>query len=46
MALAYAVGGLPSRRVVARLWNVDLTAVGTGNPGAGNATREIGLRAV
>ena len=45
MALAYVVGGLPSRRVVERLWNVDLTAVGTGNPGAGNATREIGLRA-
>lgn len=45
MAIAFLIGGLPSRRVVTRLWAVDLTTVGTGNPGAGNATRSVGLRA-
>jgi glycerol-3-phosphate acyltransferase PlsY len=45
MGIAVVGGGFPTKRVVNRLWRVDLEAVGTGNAGAGNATRSIGLRA-
>lgn len=42
---AFLVGGIPTKRVIARIWHVDLGSVGTGNAGAGNATRSIGLGA-
>ncbi len=42
---AYLLGSLPSARLVERRWSVDLRSVGSGNAGAGNATRSVGLRA-
>jgi acyl-phosphate glycerol 3-phosphate acyltransferase len=42
---ALGVGSLPTRLVVSRIWRVDLFDAGTGNAGAGNATRSIGLKA-
>ena len=39
------VGSLPTALVVERRWSVDLDASGTGNSGAGNATRTVGIAA-
>lgn len=41
----YVVGTLPAHRVVERRWSVELHRAGTGNSGAGNATRSAGLAA-
>ena len=43
--VAWLIGSIPSARIVERRWRVDLRSVGSGNPGAGNATRAIGLAA-
>jgi acyl phosphate:glycerol-3-phosphate acyltransferase len=43
--VAWWIGSLPAVRLVERLWRTDLRRVGTGNTGAGNATRSIGLHA-
>ena len=40
---AYLLGSVPFAQVMARLHGVDLRDVGTGNVGAGNLTREVGL---
>jgi len=42
---AFLFGALPASRLVEALWRVQLREVGTGNVGAGNATRERGLGA-
>ncbi|MDQ3351793.1 MAG: glycerol-3-phosphate acyltransferase [Actinomycetota bacterium] len=42
---AYLLGCLPSAVLVARSRGVDITAVGSGNPGASNVTRVLGWRA-
>lgn len=41
---AYLLGCLPSAVLVARSRGVDITAVGSGNPGASNVTRVLGWR--
>jgi glycerol-3-phosphate acyltransferase PlsY len=41
----YLVGGLPAASVVERIWSVDLRQTGSGNAGAGNATRSAGIKA-
>jgi acyl phosphate:glycerol-3-phosphate acyltransferase len=43
--LAYLLGTFPSAAVVARRNGVDITAAGSGNPGASNAFRVLGWRA-
>ncbi len=43
--LAYLLGTFPSAAVVARRAGVDITAAGSGNPGASNAFRVLGWRA-
>jgi glycerol-3-phosphate acyltransferase PlsY len=43
--LAYLLGTFPSAEVVARRRGVDITAVGSGNPGASNTFRLLGWRA-
>ncbi len=40
----YALGTMPSAIVVARAKGVDITAFGSGNPGASNVARAIGWR--
>lgn len=45
MPLAYLLGTFPSADVVARRRGVDVTAAGSGNPGASNAFRLLGWRA-
>jgi glycerol-3-phosphate acyltransferase PlsY len=40
---AYLLGSIPFAQVLARLKGVDLREAGTGNVGAGNLTREVGL---
>lgn len=40
---AYLVGSIPFAQVIARINGVDLRNVGTGNVGAGNLTREVGM---
>ena len=42
---AWLIGSIPASDAVRRVWRTDLTRVGSGNAGAGNATRSIGLRA-
>lgn len=44
-ALALAVGAIPTARTVGLAFGADLSRVGTGNIGAGNATRSLGLGA-
>ena len=39
---AYLLGSVPFAQLMARLKGVDLRAVGSGNVGAGNLTREVG----
>jgi glycerol-3-phosphate acyltransferase PlsY len=43
--LAYLLGTFPSAELVARRAGVDVTASGSGNPGASNAFRLLGWRA-
>lgn len=40
---AYLLGSVPFAQVMARLNGIDLREVGSGNVGAGNLTREVGL---
>jgi len=40
---AYLFGSIPFAQVLARLKGIDLRSVGTGNVGAGNLTREVGV---
>ena len=42
LELAFLFGSIPSVRLVERIWSTDLSTVGTGNAGAGNATRSVG----
>jgi acyl phosphate:glycerol-3-phosphate acyltransferase len=42
---AWLIGSIPASDAIRRLWHTDLTHVGSGNAGAGNATRSIGLKA-
>ncbi|MED6337208.1 MAG: glycerol-3-phosphate acyltransferase, partial [Actinomycetota bacterium] len=41
---AYVVGMFPSAILVARAASVDITSVGSGNPGAANITRNLGWK--
>lgn len=41
----YLLGGLPAASLVERIWSVDLRHTGSGNAGAGNATRSAGIKA-
>jgi glycerol-3-phosphate acyltransferase PlsY len=41
---AYLLGTFPSAALVARASGIDITAVGSGNPGASNVTRTLGWR--
>lgn len=43
-ALAHLIGTFPSAHLVARASGVDITTVGSGNPGASNVTRALGWR--
>lgn len=43
--LAWTIGSLPASTAVERFWKTDLRSVGSGNVGAGNATRSLGLAA-
>ena len=43
--LAYLLGTFPSASIVARRKGVDVTAAGSGNPGASNITRLLGWKA-
>jgi acyl phosphate:glycerol-3-phosphate acyltransferase len=42
--VAYLLGTFPSAQLVARAHGVDITAFGSGNPGASNVTRALGWR--
>jgi glycerol-3-phosphate acyltransferase PlsY len=42
--LAYLLGTFPSAQLVARASGVDITTVGSGNPGASNVARSLGWR--
>jgi glycerol-3-phosphate acyltransferase PlsY len=42
MPFAYVLGTFPSAAIVARSKGVDITAVGSGNPGASNVARVLG----
>lgn len=44
LAVAYLIGTFPSARLVASANGVDITRVGSGNPGASNVTRVLGWR--
>lgn len=44
LAIAYLVGTFPGARLVARANGVDITSVGSGNPGASNVARVLGWR--
>jgi len=41
---AYALGTFPSAELTAKASGIDITAVGSGNPGASNVTRALGWR--
>ena len=43
LAGAYLLGSIPFAQVLARLKGIDLREVGSGNVGAGNLTRSVGL---
>jgi acyl phosphate:glycerol-3-phosphate acyltransferase len=42
--VAYLLGTFPSAGIVARRSGIDITEVGSGNPGASNVTRALGWR--
>lgn len=42
--VAYAIGTFPSAPLVARANGIDITQVGSGNPGASNIARALGWR--
>jgi glycerol-3-phosphate acyltransferase PlsY len=44
VAGAYLLGTFPSASIVARASGIDITTVGSGNPGASNVTRALGWR--
>ncbi|MEX1105633.1 MAG: glycerol-3-phosphate acyltransferase [Ilumatobacteraceae bacterium] len=44
LPLAYLLGTFPSAVLVARSKGIDITAVGSGNPGASNIARTLGTR--
>ena len=44
MVAAYFLGTFPSAQLVARAHGIDITTVGSGNPGASNVTRALGWR--
>lgn len=44
LPLAYLLGTFPSAQLVARANGLDITAFGSGNPGASNVTRALGWR--
>ncbi len=43
LVAAYLLGAIPFAQVMARINGVDLREVGTGNVGAGNLTRSVGI---
>jgi glycerol-3-phosphate acyltransferase PlsY len=45
LPFAWLLGTFPTAGIVARLHGVDITAVGSGNPGASNVLRTLGGRA-
>jgi glycerol-3-phosphate acyltransferase PlsY len=44
LPVAYLLGTFPSATIVARRSGIDITEVGSGNPGASNVTRALGWR--
>lgn len=44
IAVAYVLGTFPSATLIARANGVDISTVGSGNPGASNVTRTLGWR--
>ena len=42
--IAYLAGTFPSAQIVARAAGINITEVGSGNPGASNVTRALGWR--
>lgn len=44
LPLAYLLGTFPSALLIARANGIDITTVGSGNPGASNVTRALGWR--
>jgi glycerol-3-phosphate acyltransferase PlsY len=42
--IAYVLGTFPSAILIARAYGVDISTVGSGNPGASNVTRALGWR--
>jgi glycerol-3-phosphate acyltransferase PlsY len=44
IVVAYILGTFPSAILIARANGVDISAVGSGNPGASNVTRALGWR--
>ena len=45
LILAYLLGSLPAGKLVARIHELDITTVGSGNPGATNVWRMLGWKA-
>lgn len=45
LPVAYLVGTFPSAQLVARRRGIDITAAGSGNPGASNVSRVLGRKA-
>jgi glycerol-3-phosphate acyltransferase PlsY len=44
LPVAYLLGTFPSAHLIARANGIDITTVGSGNPGASNVTRALGWR--
>ncbi|HRE03920.1 MAG TPA: glycerol-3-phosphate acyltransferase, partial [Ilumatobacteraceae bacterium] len=44
VVVSYVIGMFPSAMLVARASGVDITASGSGNPGASNVTRVLGWK--
>ncbi len=44
LVIAYLLGTFPSATLIARANGVDISTVGSGNPGASNVTRALGWR--
>lgn len=44
VGVSYALGTFPSAAIVARRKNLDITNVGSGNPGASNVIRNLGWK--